>query len=375
VRIALITESFLPHVDGVSNAACRTLEHLRLRGHEALLVAPGAGPASYAGTPVLSAPSFPMPGYPQFRAATPWPRLTGVLRGFAPDVVHLAAPAGLGAQAAWSARRLGVPSVAVYHTDLAGFAARYGLGAAEGSVRRWLARVHRLADRTLAPSWDAVDTLLRCGVSQVMRWVRGVDLDRFHPRHRDPALRARLAPGGELLVGYVGRLAREKRLELLAGLTGAGGPPNVRLVLVGDGPMRARLEHDLPGAAFLGFRSGAALSAAVASLDVFVHAGTDETFCQAAQEAKASGVPVVAPAAGGLLDLVEDGRTGLLYPPGSAAGMRERVGALAADAPARRAMGLAARASVRGRSWPDVGDELIGHYRDVVGARERRSRR
>ncbi|MBL7496429.1 glycosyltransferase family 1 protein [Frankia sp. CNm7] len=367
----MVTESFLPHVDGVTNTVCRVLEHLRAEGHEALVVAPSPGPRAvahaprvYAGAPVLWAPSAPLPGYPQFRFATPWPSLTPTLRAFAPDVVHLAAPAGLGAQAAYAAHRLEVPSVAVYQTDLAGFARRYGLAALDRSIWRWLATVHRLAARTLAPSWDAVDALLGAGVHRVARWRRGVDLDRFNPAHRDDGLRARLAPGGEVLVGYVGRLAREKGVELLDAVADV---PGTRLVVVGDGPERARLERMIPGAAFLGFQAGQGLSAAVASLDVFVHTGRYETFCQAAQEAKASGVPVVGPAAGGLLDVVEHGRTGLHFRPGDPVALRAEIVRLVEDGPGRAAMGELARASVADCGWRAIGDELLGHYRDVLG--------
>ncbi len=371
VRIAVITESFLPHVDGVTNSVCRVLEHLRHRGHEALVIAPAAGPHApaaypdvYAGAPVLRAPSVPLPGYPTFRVAAPWPRLVGVLADFRPDVVHLAAPAGLGAQSAFAARRLGLASVAVYQTDFAGFAARYGLGQAERTIWRWVATVHRVAGRTLAPSWPAVDMLLRQGVHRVARWARGVDLDRFNPRHRDPGLRRGLAPDGEVLVGYVGRLAREKRVHLLDAVADF---PGVRLVIVGDGPMRPTLERQLHRAAFLGFRSGPELSSIMASLDVFVHTGSHETFCQAAQEAKASGVPVVAPAAGGLLDIVEDGRTGLHFTPDSPSALAGQVATLVADTGLRTAMGAAARRSVDGCGWSAIGDELIGHYHDVRG--------
>ncbi|OHV32174.1 glycosyl transferase [Parafrankia soli] len=367
----MVSESFLPQVDGVTNSVCRVLEHLRDTGHEALVVAPAPAPAarrtaprSYAGAPVLWSPSAPMPGYPEFRFATPWPGLAAALREFRPDIVHLAAPAGLGAQAAYAARRLGVPSIAVYQTDIAAFATRYGLSAAERTIWRWLASVHRLAARTLAPSWDAVDTLLAEGVQRVARWSRGVDLERFHPDHRDERLRAALAPRGEVLVGYVGRLAREKRVELLAGIADL---PGARLVVVGDGPCRPALTRALPGAAFLGFRTGADLSAAVASLDVFVHTGTHETFCQAAQEAKASGVAVVGPAAGGLLDVIEHERTGLHYTPGDPHALRREVTRLVEDGELRARLASAARASVAGCDWYAIGDELLGHYRDVLG--------
>jgi phosphatidylinositol alpha 1,6-mannosyltransferase len=141
----------------------------------------------------------------------------------------------------------------------------------------------------------------------------------------------------------------------------------VRVVVVGDGPSRAVLQAQLPGATFLGLQRGPALSRSYASLDVFVHTGSSETFCQSAQEALASGVPVVAPAAGGLLDLVEPGRTGLLFAAGSGRELRACVQQLAADPDRRRRMGEHARESVRHRTWDAVGDQLLDHYTDVLG--------
>jgi phosphatidylinositol alpha 1,6-mannosyltransferase len=197
-------------------------------------------------------------------------------------------------------------------------------------------------------------------------WARGVDTARFRPEHRDEALRRELAPNGELIVGYVGRLAPEKQVELLAGACGLDG---VRVVVVGDGPSETTLNSALPGAVFLGRRTGDELARIFASLDVFVHTGPFETFCQTVQEAMASGVPVVAPAAGGPLDLVAHGRTGLLVPPRDAEAVRDAVSSLAADPALRTAYGAAARATVEGRTWATVGDQLIGHYADVLSAR------
>jgi phosphatidylinositol alpha 1,6-mannosyltransferase len=207
----------------------------------------------------------------------------------------------------------------------------------------------------------------------VFRWARGVDTNLFRPSRRDDRLRAELAPNGELLVGYVGRLAPEKQVTRLAALADA---PGVRVVVVGDGPDRDELRERLPGAAFLGFRTGEPLATAYASLDVFVHPGPHETFCQAVQEALASGVPVIAPDAGGPRDLIRPGRTGYLLPPQNAdafgAGLRDAVTALR-DADLRAAFGAAARRSVLGRSWPALCDELLGHYTDVAGEVRRRA--
>lgn len=210
-----------------------------------------------------------------------------------------------------AARHLSLPTVAVFQTDLAGFARRYSLWRRVGDdvIWSWLRRIHERADLTLVPSRAALAQLRQQRFPRLARWGRGVDVDRFHPRHRDDALRADLAADGEVLVGYVGRLAPEKRVDRLATLADL---PGVRLVIVGAGPDERALRRALPDAAFLGFRSGHALAQAYASLDVFVHTGVDETFCQAVQEALASGVPVVAPAFGGPIDLVQPGRTGYL---------------------------------------------------------------
>ncbi|GAA3158325.1 glycosyltransferase family 1 protein [Streptomyces rameus] len=281
-------------------------------------------------------------------------------------MIHLASPFVLGVRGMAAAARLGVPAVAVYQTDLAGYARTY-MGAGEAAAWRRIRSVHAAADRTLAPSSAAQADLETHGVPRVRLWPRGVDTVRFRPDRRDEALRRELAPNGELLVGYVGRLAPEKHVELLSGVCGL---PGVRVVVVGDGPSQAHLAEALPGAVLLGRRTGGELARIFASLDVFAHTGPFETFCQTVQEAMASGVPVVAPAAGGPLDLVAHGRTGLLVPPGDATAVQEAVRALAADPGRRAAYGAAARAMVEGRTWAAVGDQLIAHYDDVLVTRK-----
>jgi phosphatidylinositol alpha 1,6-mannosyltransferase len=362
VRIAIVTESFLPTVNGVSNSVQRILEHLSRCGHSALVLAPGAGPDNYAGFPVVRVPALDLPVVDSVPVGVPTRRISTALADFRPDVVHLASPFVLGPRGLAAAKRLGVPAVAVYQTDIAGFASAYGLSLTARAAWRWIRRTHTRADRTLAPSSAAVQALREHGVPRVHLWARGVNTDRFAPARRDPALRAALAPGGELLVGYVGRLAPEKRVQRLAALHGL---PGVRLVIIGDGPERRALQARLPAAAFLGFRTGDELASMYASLDVFVHTGPFETFCQAVQEALASGLPVVAPDAGGPRDLVVPGRTGFLVPDGDD-GMLRRAVCTLADPGLRQRFGAAARASVVGRTWPAVCDELLVHYAAVT---------
>ncbi|GHG08820.1 MULTISPECIES: glycosyltransferase family 4 protein [Streptomyces] len=368
MRVVIVTESFPPDINGVAHCALQTARHLVRRGHRPLVIAPAVpDPAADADAPcpVVRVPSLPLPGYAQVRVALPSRRVAAAIAAHRADLVHLAGPFVLGVRAMAAATRLGLPAVAVYQTDLAGYARTY-VGTGEGTAWRRLRTVHGAADRTLAPSRAARRDLEAHGIERIRLWGRGVDTVRFHPAHRDPALRRELAPDGELLVGYVGRLAPEKRVDLLAA---AGGLPGVRLVVVGDGPSGPGLRARLPHARFLGRRTGDDLARIFASLDVFAHTGPHETFCQTVQEAMASGLPVIAPAAGGPLDLVAHRRTGLLVPPEDPDALREAVAALAAAPGLRAAYGRAGRAEVAGRTWEALGDELIGHYLEVLRER------
>jgi phosphatidylinositol alpha 1,6-mannosyltransferase len=366
VKVAVVSESFLPHVNGVTGSVLQVLRHLRNTGHQAMVIAPGDPPRTCEGFEVVALASVGFPGYPQVRvpmAATG--RLAKELTRFAPDVIHLASPFVLGGPVVRAAASLDIPVVAVYQTDVAGFALRYGLTAASNAAWRHIRSIHERANITLAPSPTAARDLEVHGVPRVQIWPRGVDTAAFSPAHRDADLRALLAPAGEVVIGFVGRLAPEKQVEDLAVLADL---PGVRLVVIGEGPERERLSRRLPGAHFTGVLSGTDLSRAVASLDVFVHPGPHETFCQAAQEAMASGVPVVAVGAGGLLDLVDSSRTGWLYPPGDLRALRAQVADLAGDQWKRQAMGSAAVDAVRSRTWPVVCDRLVGHYEQACRA-------
>ncbi|MVA76350.1 glycosyltransferase [Auraticoccus sp. F435] len=369
MRVAIVTESFLPSVNGVAHSVMRVLEHLRDTGHQALVIAPSSGgqaPSSYAGFPVVAAPSGTFPGYPDLPfGVTTSLRLETVLADFQPDVVHAAAPISMGHKAVTVAHRMGIPSVAVYQTEYASFATRYWIGPAQSFIWRRVRNTHSLATMTLAPSSYTRQVLINRGIPRVGMWGRGVDAVRFSPGRRDEELRRRLAPGGERIVGYVGRLAPEKQVEDLRVLADL---PGTRLVVIGDGPRRPELEAELPGAVFLGQLTGDDLPRAMASLDVFVHPGEMETFCQSVQEALASGVPAIAPARGGPIDLIDPSHTGWLYPAGDLATLRSQVQDLVGDERKRLAFSRAARESVRGRTWSAVCERLVGHYRAAVEA-------
>jgi phosphatidylinositol alpha 1,6-mannosyltransferase len=370
VRVAIVAESFLPNVNGVSNSVLRILEHLNRTGHDAIVIAPdnprrlGRAAAEHDGVPVHRMPSRMFPKVTSLPLGVPRPRMVGILREFDPDIVHLASPALLGYGGLQAARFLGVPTVAVFQTDVPGFAKSYGIPIAYRAAWAWFRHLHRHAGRTLAPSSSAIESLAAQGIPRVHLWARGVDVAGFAPSARDQTVRRAWSPDGKPIVGFVGRLAPEKHVDRLKVLARNN---DVQLVIVGDGIDREKLETALPTAVFTGTLYGAELATAYASIDVFVHPGEHETFCQAVQEALASGVPVVAPNAGGPRDLVTPGRTGLLLAVEEFEA--QLPGAVTHLIQARSRYAPAARRSVLARTWPAICDELLGHYDAVRGTR------
>jgi len=370
MRVAVVSESFLPTTNGVTTSVKKVLDHLEANGHEAMVIVPAAGaPKTYAGFRVHEVPAV---AYRQFPVGLPNPLVQRLLADFAPDVLHAASPFLLGAQAIAAAGRLDIPSVAIFQTDVAGYARRNRLGAATKFAWRIVRWIHEGADLTLVPSSASMTDLQNAGLERLARWGRGVDIEAYHPRNRAlpsvQRLRARLAPQGETIVGYVGRLAPEKQVERMSVLRGLGG---IRLALVGDGPSRGSVTRELRGmpVSYLGSLSGADLAAAYAAFDVFLHTGTEETFGQTVQEAHAAGLPVVAPRSGGPIDLVSHGTNGFLYDPTDATTLRPYVEALTLDTELRSRMGEAGRRTVLGKSWYGVCEQLVGYYESAIARR------
>jgi phosphatidylinositol alpha 1,6-mannosyltransferase len=364
LRVVVVTESFLPQVNGVTNSVLRVLEHLRAEGHQALVIAPesAGGITEYAGFRVKRVPSLEMKGL--LPVGFPQKAIEPLIDGFNPDVIHLASPFFLGNYASRVAERLNIPTLSVYQTDIAGFARHYGLTIAHDSLKKWVAKIHKRTTRTLAPSQWSCEDLKTTGVPNVHLWQRGVDSKKFNPEKRDINLRCELLGNrpDRKLVGYVGRLANEKRIDDLATLDARD---DLQLVIVGEGPARSRLERVLKNAKFVGYQSGLDLARYYASLDIFVHTGKHETFCQSVQEALASGVPVIAPDFGGPTDLVKHGWTGYLIDTENTHSLNHAVNQIIQLAePAL--MGARARESVIERTWQSVNAQLISHYTELV---------
>ena len=372
MRVALVTESFLPNINGVTNSVLRVLEHLSASGNQALVIAPACEnmPSEYAGHPVKSVPVIPTQNFlpTGMPMGLPQKRVQHLIDGFSPDVIHLASPFALGSYANKVAKRLNIPTVSIYQTDLGGFAKQYGFGIAQNSLQKILYKIHSQTDRTLAPSTSACLDLHMAGVPEVYLWRRGVNTELFNPSKRSAALRDLWKNGdsNKIIVGFVGRLAQEKRVVDLKALD---SNPIVQLVTVGDGPHRRKLEQQLPSALFVGFKSGEELAQIYASFDLFIHPGPNETFCQAVQEALASGVPAIVPRTGGPADLVAHGRTGYVIDINDGEELNRTVNHHHARSD-RKQMRIATRDSVSKRTWGRINNELADHYQGVINQKK-----
>ena len=372
MRVAVVTESFLPNINGVTNSVLRVLEHLSTNGDQALVIAPASEnmPTEYAGHPVKAVPVIPTQNFlpTGMPMGLPQKRMQHLLDGFTPDVVHLASPFVLGSYANKIAKRLNIPTVSIYQTDLGGFAKQYGFGIAQSSLQKILYKIHSQTDRTLAPSTASCLDLHLAGVPEVYLWRRGINTELFNPSKRSTALRDTWKNGdpSKIIVGFVGRLAQEKRVSDLKALQ---SNPNIQLVIVGDGPNRRKLEQQLPGALFLGFKNGEELAQIYASFDLFIHPGPNETFCQAVQEALASGIPAIVPRTGGPADLVAHGRTGYVIDIFNAEQLNQIIN-LHHERTDRKQMRIAARDSVSMRTWNRINSELKTHYLDVINQKK-----
>jgi phosphatidylinositol alpha 1,6-mannosyltransferase len=375
LRIAIFTDTYPPQVNGVARTLARLTEHLVGSGHQvALVTTKGEGAAAAATEPhfTVRLSGVPVPVYPELLLPR-WPARShrDRLEAFDPHVVHCATESVLGWWGRRWARRTGRALVTSFHTNFPTYARGYGLGFAEGTAWALLRRFHAPAVQTLAPSLDTIEDLRGRGFHpRLGLWSRGVDQERFSPTFRSERTRRELAPGAQVVLLYVGRLAPEKRLPLLLeafGRVRSGASVAVGLVLVGGGPMEAALRHDPPpGVHLAGYRTGADLSRAYASADLFAFPSDTETFGNVVLEAMASGLPVVGVDRGGVRDQVIPGETGFLTPPGSVEPFAEALLRLVEDPLLRARFGTRGRTEAEGRSWPRILDGVVEVYRSAA---------
>jgi phosphatidylinositol alpha 1,6-mannosyltransferase len=343
-RIALVTESFDPRLTGAAGTVRQVANRLVETGHEVRVLTAGTGPAAYHSV-----------GVSRFGPPRRSHRIHEALHAFGPDLVHAFTPGAVGAKALRQAARLGVPTVVTETSARAEFA-----------PPQWQLKVADAADRlTVTATWLR-ERLAAAGLDAHL-WAPGVDTGVFDPSRRNPATRATWTDGDltQVVVGYVGSLRKRHGVRRLAEVASV---PGTRLVVIGDGPQRSWLRDRLPASVrFTGDLKPRQAAAAIASLDLLVQPGTRSTCAHALREAAACGIPVVAPRAGGALDVVEHLGSGVLYDPSTTFALADAVAAVVADRQ-RHLLGAHARERIAPRTWTHAVDELVElHYGAMLG--------
>ncbi len=379
MRVAIITENFLPKLDGVTRTLVRLLEHLQTRSHQALLLGPESGMDRYAGAEVIGTAGLPFPFYPELKFNFFRPLFMRRLNEFDPDIIHLVDPVILGTTGLAAGQFLHKPIVSSYHTNLAAYCEHFGFSMLTRPMWSYNRFIHNQCALTFCPSPSTAAMLHLQGFEHLRIWPRGVDISLFHPGRkntsvRDSWLQGHKQPAHKTVILYVGRVSWEKNLNLLVQAYQAMNHEQCHLVIVGDGPAHTEMQQKLAGlpVTFTGYLTGDALASAYASADLFAFPSYTETFGQVVLEAMASGLPVVGLLSEGVCDLVDDGKTGLLLDiqrlteEEKVAAYGANLARLVHDQQLRLQMSHAALAEAQKRSWYEAMEKLVQGYQEAI---------
>ena len=368
LRVALFSGNYNYLRDGANQALNLLVAHLLAQGVTVRVYSPTTDTPAFAPTgDLVKVPGFSFPGRGEYKLGRYFPKETRAdVEAFAPNLVHVSAPEFLGHGALNYARENGIASVASLHTRFETYFRYYNIGFIEPLIQWMLVRFYNRVDRVLVPSLSMGGLLRDWGVTAPIGiWSRGIDHDRFSPTRRDLAWRRSLGIGDdEMVVGFLGRLVKEKGLRAFAQVVQELGRRGVahRVLVVGEGPARTWFARQVPDAVFTGFQSGAALGRAVASMDIFFNPSVTETFGNVTTEAMAAGVPVVAARAPGAVALMEEGRTGVLVPPRDIAGYADAIARIVTEPELRHAMGDAGHAQAAHYRWDSANQAVLDQY-------------
>ncbi len=381
MRIAIITENFLPKLDGVTRTLARLLEYLQENQHQALLLGPESGMEHYAGAEIVGTAGVPLPFYPELKFNFFRPLFMRRLNDFHPDIIHLVDPIFLGTIGLGAAKFLKKPVVSSFHTNIPAYCGYFGFPQLTKPMWSYYRALHSQCALTFCPSPSMASLLQKYGFQNLRIWSRGVDTGLFRPQCRSQQLRdawlaGRDRPEQITVLLYVGRVSWEKNLRLLTQAYKKMDHEHCHLVIVGDGPALKEIQHEVAGlpVTFTGYLKGEELARAYASADIFAFPSTSETFGQVVLEAMASGLPVAGVYSEGVCDLVQHERTGLLLDTdmldedAQSRGYLEHLQRLVQYAPERHAMGQAALKEASLRSWSKAMDSLLSGYHEVVEA-------
>ena len=366
MKLALVTETFPPEINGVAMTFGVIARELGRRGHTVTVYRPRRPGQLPASTPAdfteVALPGLPVPGYPLLRFGLPaGSALRRRWRADRPDLVHVATEGPLGASAVSAARSLGLPVTSSFHTNFHAYTRHYGYAPLHRLVLWWLRRVHNRTARTFAPTAQLCAELETLGFRNLALLSRGVDTWQFHPARRSGDLRLSWKAATENpVVIHAGRMAAEKNYPLLFECFAAmrAANPRCRFVLVGDGPLRPRLQRDHPECTFTGFISRDELARHYASADIYIHASLTETFGNVLTEALASGLAVAGFDYAAARQFIQHGHNGLAVPSDRPDMLMAAATRLATDRALCAHLRASARAAVEPQSWETV----IAHF-------------
>lgn len=359
MRVAMVTETYPPEINGVAMTMGRIVSGLQARGHTVQLIRPrqhsGDCPAEQPLFEEVLQRGMPIPRYDALKLGLPAKqallRLWAKLR---PDIVHVVTEGPLGWSALAAASKLKLPVTTDFHTNFHSYSTHYGVGWLKTPITAYLRKFHNKALSTLVPTESLRRELAVLGFRNLEVVARGVDTALFNPHRRSAALRQEWGmKAGDPVALSVGRLAPEKNLPLVlrAYQLMRELQPRLRLVLVGDGPERARLARENPGVVFAGMRIGEDLAAHYASADIFLFPSMTETYGNVTVEAMASGLAVVAYDYAAAQQHIRHGENGVLVPFGAADDYVQAAAALANDVVRARALGAQARVTTEKLDW------------------------
>lgn len=364
MRIAIVTESFLPSTDGIVTRLVNAIRYMKSQGHDILVIAPDLGKISFTDARVAGIRSVTLPFYKSRRFSLPSARVKQILEDFRPDIVHAVNPLLLAASGAKYAKQLGIPLIASYHTNIPKYIRYYHFpGFIESILWKYILFQHKRADINLCTSKSMKKELEAHGIPNLHDLIQGVDTVHMHPHFYDADMRRRLMQGDNerYLLIFVGRLAAEKEIEKIKPLLDTRR--DIALAIIGDGPDRERLEKEFQGthALFTGFLYGEELSKAYASADAFIFPSVTETLGLVILEAMASGLPVIAAESGPTMEQVQHMKNGVIFQNGDLQSMLNAIKVLD-NKELLQAMKRNARQEAEKYSWDNASKQLLDYY-------------
>ncbi len=380
LKIALVTETYRPEINGVAMTLGNLVDKMKSSGYRVQVVRPRQHRQDVGNCDEVTVAGIPIPRYTDLRAGLPAGRTLRRVWGVPddrPDLVHIATEGPLGWSALRAAQRLSIPTTSSFHTNFHAYGKHYGYGLLQRPALAYLRWFHNRTAATFAPTAEICESLERAGFKRMRVMSRGVDLELFNPERRSLDLRRQWTGGTDSpIVIYVGRVAAEKNLDLAITTFRSmeAMNPKCRMVIVGDGPLRKRLQNDNPDIIFAGSQRGIDLATHYASADIFLFPSLTETFGNVVTEAMASGLAVVAFDYAAARQYIERGYNGIRVPvdntaafTAAALSLVNQGGQVSSSPNDLSLMRAAARVTAATLSWDTVTAHFLQQLHTIVG--------